>query len=67
MKIIEWSDADQCFVGNCPDLFYGGCYGDNEKEVFAELCEGYFARDLGRRGVREHCHRQGTGWYSALK
>jgi len=38
IKIVEWSDADQCFVGSCPDLFYGGCHGDDEKEVFAELC-----------------------------
>jgi predicted RNase H-like HicB family nuclease len=37
IKIVEWSDADQCFVGSCPDLFYGGCHGDDEKEVFAEL------------------------------
>ena len=38
IKIVEWSDADQCFVGSCPDLFYGGCHGDDEQEVFAELC-----------------------------
>jgi predicted RNase H-like HicB family nuclease len=38
-KIVEWSDEDQCFVGNCPGLFYDGCYGDDEKAVFAELCE----------------------------
>jgi predicted RNase H-like HicB family nuclease len=38
IKIVEWSDADQCFVGSCPDLFYGGCHGDDEKEVFTELC-----------------------------
>lgn len=39
VKIVEWSDEDQCYVGSCPGLFYGGCHGDNEKEVFAELCE----------------------------
>ncbi|MBS1257132.1 MAG: hypothetical protein MAG551_00167 [Candidatus Scalindua arabica] len=38
-KIVEWSDKDQCFIGSCPGLFYGGCHGDNEQEVFAELCE----------------------------
>lgn len=38
VKIIEWSNEDQCFVGSCPSLFYGGCHGDNEKEVFAKLC-----------------------------
>ena len=39
VKIVEWSDADQCFVGSCPDLLYGGCHGDDEKAVFAELCD----------------------------
>ena len=24
VKIIEWSDEDQCYVGCCPGLFYGG-------------------------------------------
>ncbi len=39
VKIIEWSDKDQCFIGSCPGLFYGGCHGDNEQEVFIEICE----------------------------
>ena len=39
VKIVEWSNEDQCFVGSCPGLFYGGCHGDDEKAVFAELCE----------------------------
>ncbi len=39
IKIVEWSDEDQCFVGSCPGLFYGGCHGDDEQEVFVELCE----------------------------
>jgi predicted RNase H-like HicB family nuclease len=39
VKIVEWSVEDQCFVGSCPGLFYGGCHGDDEKKVFAELCE----------------------------
>ena len=38
-QIIEWSEEDQCFVGSCPGLFYGGCHGPDEKQVFAELCE----------------------------
>lgn len=37
-KIVEWSDEDQCFVGSCPGLLYGGCHGDDEREVFARLC-----------------------------
>ncbi|MBI4380079.1 MAG: hypothetical protein HY574_02630 [candidate division NC10 bacterium] len=39
VKIVEWSEEDQCFVGSCPGLLYGGCHGDDEKAVFAELCE----------------------------
>ncbi len=39
VKIVEWSDEDQCFVGSCPELFYGGCHGQDEQAVFVELCE----------------------------
>lgn len=38
VKIVEWSDEDQCYVGSAPGLIYGGCHGENEKEVFDELC-----------------------------
>jgi predicted RNase H-like HicB family nuclease len=37
-KIVEWSDEDQCYVGSAPGLIFGGCRGDDEKEVFNELC-----------------------------
>jgi predicted RNase H-like HicB family nuclease len=39
VKIVEWSNEDQCFIGSCPGLFYGGCHGDDERAVFAKLCE----------------------------
>ena len=39
VKIVEWSDEDQCYVGSAPGLIYGGCHGDNEKEVFDKLCQ----------------------------
>ena len=39
VKLVEWSDEDGCFIGSCPELFYGGCHGDNECEVFGELCQ----------------------------
>lgn len=39
VKLVEWSDADGCFIGSCPELFYGGCHGPDSKRVFAELCE----------------------------
>lgn len=38
VKIVEWSEDDQCYVGSAPGLIYGGCHGNNEKEVFSELC-----------------------------
>ena len=38
VKIVEWSEEDDCFVGSCPGLFYGGCHGNDEQAVFAELC-----------------------------
>ena len=37
-KIVEWSEADQCFVGSSPGLLYGGCHGADEIAVFEELC-----------------------------
>lgn len=39
VKLVEWSSDDNCFVGSCPGLFYGGCHGQDEQEVFAELCQ----------------------------
>ncbi len=38
VKIVEWSEEDQCYVGSSPGLIYGGCHGDNERAVFDELC-----------------------------
>ena len=38
VKIVEWSDEDQCYVGSSPGLVFGGCHGDNERAVFDELC-----------------------------
>jgi predicted RNase H-like HicB family nuclease len=39
VKIVEWSDEDQCFVGSCPGLLFGGCHGNDEQAVFSELCD----------------------------
>ncbi|MCP5347512.1 MAG: hypothetical protein R3F41_18350 [Gammaproteobacteria bacterium] len=38
VKLVEWSDEDQCYVGSAPGLLLGGCHGDDEKAVFDELC-----------------------------
>lgn len=39
VKIVEWSDEDQCFVGQCPGIIGPCCHGDDEAEVYARLCE----------------------------
>lgn len=38
VKIVEWSEEDQCYVGSSPGLIFGGCHGADEKAVFDELC-----------------------------
>ena len=39
LKIVEWSDEDQCFVGQCPGVIGPCCHGDSEAHVYAELCQ----------------------------
>lgn len=39
LKIVEWSEADGCYVGSCPGLIYGGVHGDDEAKVYQELCQ----------------------------
>ncbi len=39
VKIVEWSEDDQCYVGSAPGLTYRGCHGDDERQVFEELCQ----------------------------
>ena len=37
-RYVEWSDEDQIYIGRCPDLFLGGCHGNDPVKVYAELC-----------------------------
>jgi predicted RNase H-like HicB family nuclease len=39
LKIVEWSEQDQCFIGHCPGLIGPCCHGDDEAQVYAELCQ----------------------------
>jgi predicted RNase H-like HicB family nuclease len=39
IKIVEWSEEDQCYVGTCPGLMLGGIHGDDESKVYKELCQ----------------------------
>jgi predicted HicB family RNase H-like nuclease len=39
IKIVEWSEEDQCYLGTCPDLMLGGIHGKDEAKVYKELCQ----------------------------
>ena len=39
VKIVEWSEEDQVYVGSAPGLISGGCHGIDERAVFDELCQ----------------------------
>ncbi|MDE0482786.1 MAG: hypothetical protein OXI67_09430 [Candidatus Poribacteria bacterium] len=39
IKIVKWSDEDQCYIGYCPGVVGPCCHGDDEVEVYRELCE----------------------------
>jgi predicted HicB family RNase H-like nuclease len=39
IKIVEWSEQDQCYVGSCPGLMLGVIQGDDETRVYAQLCK----------------------------
>jgi len=39
IKVIEWSEEDQCYIGRSPGLMLGGVHGDSEAKVYRELCK----------------------------
>ena len=39
LKIVEWSDEDQCYIGQCPGIIGPCCHGEDEAEVYKELCQ----------------------------
>ena len=39
LKIVEWSDEDRCFIGQCPGIIGPCCHGDDEAQVYVELCQ----------------------------
>jgi predicted RNase H-like HicB family nuclease len=38
VKLIEWSDEDGYFIGQCPGIIGPCCHGDDEVQVYGELC-----------------------------
>lgn len=39
LKVVEWSEKDQCYIGTCPGLMFGGVHGQSEDKVYKELCQ----------------------------
>jgi predicted HicB family RNase H-like nuclease len=39
LKLVEWSEEDQCYVGVCPGLMIGGVHGQDESQVYKQLCQ----------------------------
>ncbi|MBB1127055.1 pilus assembly protein HicB [Thiospirillum jenense] len=38
LKWIEWSETDQVYIGQCPNLITG-IHGDDPVVLYGELCE----------------------------
>ena len=39
LKIVEWSEADQTYIGRLPGIAFGGVHGHDQVEVYRELCQ----------------------------
>ena len=39
LKIVEWSEEDQCYIGSVPGWIGKCCHGDNEEKVYRKLCQ----------------------------
>jgi predicted RNase H-like HicB family nuclease len=39
VKIVEWSEEDGVFVGQCPGVIGPCCHGPDEAEVYRQLCQ----------------------------
>ncbi|MFK5925722.1 MAG: toxin-antitoxin system HicB family antitoxin [Desulfuromusa sp.] len=39
LKLVEWSEEDQYYVGSISGWIGACCHGDNEEAVFHELCQ----------------------------
>jgi predicted RNase H-like HicB family nuclease len=39
LKLVEWSQEDQTFIGQCPGVIGPCCHGDDEVKVYEELSQ----------------------------
>jgi len=38
IKLVEWSEEDQCYVGSSPCFIGSCCHGKDEAKVYKQLC-----------------------------
>jgi predicted HicB family RNase H-like nuclease len=38
LKMVSWSEEDQCYVGSVPGWIGDCCHGDDEAAVYRDLC-----------------------------
>jgi len=38
IKLVEWSEEDQCYVGSSPGFIGPCCHGNDEAKVYKQLC-----------------------------
>jgi len=38
VQVVDWSEEDGVFVGQCPGIIGPCCHGPDEVEVYRELC-----------------------------
>ncbi len=39
IKLVEWPQEDDAFVGQCPGIIGPCCHGSDQVEVYRELCQ----------------------------
>jgi len=39
LKIVEWSEEDECYVGSVPGWIGTCCHGDDEMTVYQKVCD----------------------------
>lgn len=39
IKLVEWSEEDQCYIGSIPGWIGQCCHGEKEESVYHELCQ----------------------------
>jgi len=39
IKLVEWSEQDQCYIGSSPGFIGPCCHGSDETKVYKQLCK----------------------------